>query len=164
MKKVWNIGVKLAFGAYCILMIWLLFGQRMGASSGGTYWEQLWWNINLVPFRTVTEFTTTMASSSNPHLARHAVINLLGNIVMFVPLGFFLPCIWDWLRQFRRCMAHVAVTIVVIELIQLFTLLGSCDVDDLILNVLGAAIGYGVFHCVSVVVKRKTFTLEEGER
>jgi glycopeptide antibiotics resistance protein len=38
----------------------------------------------------------------------------------------------------------VAITISCVEILQLFTLLGYCDVDDLILNTLGAAIGYGI--------------------
>ena len=36
------------------------------------------------------------------------------------------------------------LVITAVELAQLFTLLGSCDIDDLILNVLGAALGYGI--------------------
>ena len=43
------------------------------------------------------------------------------------------------------CGVIPAAIITAVELIQLFTLVGSCDVDDLILNVIGSAIGYG-FH------------------
>ena len=39
--------------------------------------------------------------------------------------------------------------ITAVELTQLFTLLGSCDIDDLILNVVGAAVGYGLFKCLT---------------
>ena len=157
-----KIAAATAFGGYCALMIWLLFGQRMGVSSGGTYWEQLQWNTNLVPFRTVMEFIITAASSSNPYLARHAVINLLGNIVMFIPLGFFLPCIWDNLQKFRRCIFCVVGVIVLIELIQLFTLLGSCDIDDLILNVVGAAAGYWLFMGLHFLIRSKGNRTTDG--
>ena len=40
----------------------------------------------------------------------------------------------------------VTLLIAVVETTQLFTLLGSCDVDDLILNLLGAALGYGIYN------------------
>jgi glycopeptide antibiotics resistance protein len=37
------------------------------------------------------------------------------------------------------------LTIMVIEWLQLVTRLGSCDIDDLILNLVGTAIGFGLF-------------------
>lgn len=141
--------VRLVFGAYCALMLWLLFGQRLGLSTPGGYLEQLRWNLNVVPFRTLSEFLTMAERTTNIHLVRHAFINLAGNVVMFVPLGFLLPCIWPKLRTFRRFLLCVALVIATVEILQLFTLLGSCDIDDLILNVLGATIGFGLIWAVS---------------
>ena len=132
------------FILYGLLMLWLLFGQRFGADLSGTYWERIQNNLNLVPFRTIKEFIYTISVTTSPDLIRHSVINLAGNVVMFVPLGFFPPCIWNALRSFARCMLWAAACILIIELVQLFTLLGSCDVDDLILNMVGVAIGYGL--------------------
>lgn len=45
-------------------------------------------------------------------------------------------------------MLLVGGIIVAVELLQLFTLLGSCDIDDLILNMIGAFLGYGLFRMV----------------
>jgi glycopeptide antibiotics resistance protein len=61
---------------------------------------------------------------------------------MFVPLGFFLCALVDKYRSFWRCLGAVAVIMTTVELIQLFTLLGYFDADDLILNLTGAAIGW----------------------
>ena len=70
------------------------------------------------------------------------VYNIGGNICMFVPLGFFLRALFPRYRSFLQCMAAVAVIMSIVELCQLFTLRGFCEVDDVMLNVLGAAVGW----------------------
>ena len=75
----------------------------------------------------------------------HAIINLVGNVIMFIPLGFCLPMLWKKQRTLWKTLLTTALIITLVELIQLLTLVGSCDTDDLILNVLGSAIGYGLF-------------------
>lgn len=149
MKRLSQVLMRLLFGAYCTLMLWLLFGQRLGLSTPGRYLEQLRWNINVVPFRTVVEFLTMAKRTTNIHLIRHAFINLAGNMVMFIPLGLLLPLIWPKLRSCRQFLLYVTSVVAAIELLQLFTLLGTCDIDDLILNVLGATLGFALLWMVS---------------
>ncbi len=67
---------------------------------------------------------------------------------MFVPLGFFLPCLFPLLRGVIKYLVFQIAVIVIIELVQLFTLLGSCDIDDLIFNTAGAFIGFLLFRMV----------------
>ena len=131
------------FAAYCALMLWLLF-DRPGYIDGIPYWDQLLPNLNLTPFRTLRLFFGLLRDH-RPYLVRTALINLLGNVVMFVPLGLFLPLIFTRLRKLWRTLFTVTLLIAVVEIAQLFTLLGSCDVDDLILNLLGATLGYGIY-------------------
>lgn len=141
------------FAAYCVMMLYLLFWQRVGRSSSITYWEVLRANLNLVPLRTIQGFIAVLGRGVESHrevLVRLSIVNLLGNVLMFVPLGLFLPRLWPRLCEFRRFLMSVAAVILIIELLQLFTLLGSCDIDDLILNVLGAAIGYRIYKLISV--------------
>lgn len=128
------------FAAYCALMLWLLF-DRPGIVSGIPYWDQVAARLNLVPFRTLHLFGSLL-DSARPEYVRAAVINLGGNIVMFIPLGFFLPRVFDAVNNLQRTLLTTAAIITLVEIMQLFTLVGSCDIDDLILNVLGAAIGY----------------------
>jgi len=150
--------LRVLFISYGLLMLWLLFGQRFGADLPGTYWERVQGNVNLVPFRTIKEFIHTIGAAASPYLIRHSVINLAGNVVMFVPLGFFPPCFWSAPRSFAHCMLGAAVCILAIELIQLFTLLGSCDVDDLILNMVGVAIGYGLYRLFALFLSYRNGT------
>lgn len=129
---------KILFILYCAVMLWLLFGQRLAWGSDLPYTEQLRENINLVPFATVRLFKNLLGDSD---WMLHAISNLLGNIILFIPLGM-LTDIFEKQRYFPRYILTVTVMIILVELIQLFTLLGSCDIDDLILNLIGATIGF----------------------
>lgn len=137
-KRLW----KWLFALYGALMLWLLFG-RSGAVEGLTYWEQVAMSYNLTPLHTVIKYIRLL-DSQNPGLVRTAVINLFGNVIMFVPLGFLLPRVFPKLGKLWKTLAATTVIIILVELAQLFSLMGSCDVDDLILNVLGSAVGYGI--------------------
>lgn len=136
--------VWFAFGAYIALMLWLLFGQRWGMDAPGSYLQRLRENLNLVPLRTIRQYLHAL-TLENAYLVRHAVVNLAGNVVMFVPLGFFLPLVAGPCRKFTVLLLWVLMILLCVELVQLLTLLGSCDVDDFILNVPGTAIGFGIF-------------------
>ena len=130
------------FAAYCALMLWLLFG-RAGYVDGIPYSQQM--KANLIPFRTLKLFFRLL-SHHRPALVRAAIINLAGNVIMFIPLGLFLPLVFPKLRKVWRTLLCVALIISTVELAQLFTLVGSCDIDDLILNLCGASLGYLLYH------------------
>ncbi len=139
---------------YALLMLWLLFGQRFGHTGYGTYLWQLKSNLNLIPFRTLLEYTEVLNAGINRFLLRHAFVNLAGNVVMFLPLGILLPALWPKLRVWGRFLLCTVGLIIAIELAQLFTLLGSCDIDDLILNVLGTSIGFVLFKLCLMMYRR----------
>lgn len=130
------------FMAYCALMLWLLF-DRPGYVEGIPYWEQVAKQMNLIPFRTLRLFAGLL-DSSKPEYVRAAIINLGGNIIMFIPLGLLLPRVFPKCTSLLRALLSTAAIITAVELLQLFTLVGSCDIDDLILNTLGAGLGYGL--------------------
>lgn len=130
------------FMAYGALMLWLLF-DRPGYTEGIPYWEQVAEQINLVPFRTLRLFAGLLDSGVRTYI-QMAVINLGGNIIMFIPLGFLLPRVFPECTSLLRVLLTTAAIICVVEIIQLFTLVGSCDIDDLILNVLGSGLGFGI--------------------
>lgn len=136
--------LRLLFLLYAAVMLWLLFGQRIDPDGTGVS-GKLGSNLNLIPLKTVKMYLNMLSGTASAYLLRHAFINLLGNVVMFIPLGFFLPYIWKRQRSFVKLFLSVTVLILLVETVQYFTALGSCDVDDLILNLLGAVIGYGVW-------------------
>lgn len=139
-KRIWYA----LFVFYCIAMAYLLFG-RAEAPGGLPYSQQLSMRLNLVPFHTVRRQIALLADFDRPRLIRHALVNLCGNVILFIPLGIFLPKLWASLCRFRTLLPVTALLVTAVELTQLLTLLGRCDIDDLILNLLGTAIGCGLY-------------------
>ena len=63
------------------------------------------------------------------------------NAFMFMPLGFLLPLIWKSFRQAKKTVVFGFFMSLTIEICQLFCFRAT-DVDDLIMNTLGAFLGY----------------------
>lgn len=138
MKK----AIRLLFFVYCIWMLWLLFGQRFGSYDGQSYAQVLEQNLNLIPFRTVRRYTYVLRYLSDPVMIRQAAVNLAGNICLFIPLGFLLPCTVMGLRKFFPLLGFSLCLILAVEILQFVTFLGCCDIDDLILNIAGILLGF----------------------
>ena len=141
-RQAWT---RFSFLVYGVLMLWLLFGQRMengrlGIALGGNRD-----NLNLIPFETLGLYWRLLKNGGAPDAMLHAAINLVGNVVMFVPLGWFLPKVWPVFRGLFRGVIFGASLICLVEMLQYITNLGSCDIDDLILNTVGVLLGYCVW-------------------
>lgn len=145
--------VRLLLVGYGILMLYLLFVRGRSAVAGIPYWQQVADNYSIVPFHTISNYWDILARPEHylqkweaaaiyKQQAKFAIVNLVGNVVMFIPLGAFLPTIWEKLQRFWKALLTASGAIVAVELAQLLSLRGSCDVDDLILNLCGVALGY----------------------
>ena len=146
MRKITARGLlRVLFAAYCGVMLWLLFG-RSSHDSGYGYWHSLLSNINLVPFQTTADLVRNLICPPTPGLFTYAWVNLFGNVVVFIPLGIYLPMLWPKLQQWKQFFCVSSGIILAIELLQLFTLRGILDVDDYILNILGLFMGFLFFH------------------
>jgi len=72
------------------------------------------------------------------------IVNLLGNVVCFMPFGFLLPTI-SRKKIFKNIISVTLMTFLFslfIETAQLLTKVGAFDVDDLFLNTVGGFLGY----------------------
>lgn len=136
--------IQLSFLLYVLLMLWLLFIRSRNVEIVD-YWAQISTRINLIPFSSIGSMLSTLRENPRWDVFWVVVYNLGGNIGMFIPLGFFLPALWDKQRRFCRCMGTVVLVMTAVEFTQLFTLRGFCETDDVLLNVLGAALGYGIW-------------------
>lgn len=97
-------------------------------------------NINLIPLKLAYRMLIYARTDV-------MLVNLLGNIAIFVPLGFFLPLLRTEFRTaFRTLAAGLSVSFF-IEIVQLFTPRVT-DIDDLILNTLGALVGYLLYTAI----------------
>ena len=142
-------GLLLAYGG---LMLWLLF-WRERSMEGVPYLYQLPMHVNFHPLKTIRLYLGLL-SAHRPTLVRIAVVNLLGNVLMFVPLGFLLPGAVPRLRKWYRVLITAAGIVALVELMQMLFLVGTCDVDDLILNLIGTALGYGLFAAMGHFMKK----------
>ena len=80
--------------------------------------------------------------------------NLIGNIVAFIPLGYMMPRLHKIFENLFICMATALLFVLGIELFQLFSAFGIFDVDDILLNGLGAFVGYLCFVLMKGIHKR----------
>ena len=80
--------------------------------------------------------------------------NLVGNILVFVPFGFLLPYVWKKAGNFFVMLLNAFVFVLGIEVFQLFSAFGAFDVDDIILNCMGAVWGY-LFYLIVEAIRRK---------
>ena len=86
---------------------------------------------------------------------RTVVKNLGGNVLLFVPVGFLLPVLFERLRRVWSLAWRAAVLSVLIEIVQIPTQAHSTDVDDVIFNVVGALIGFALFRAVWAFVSKR---------
>lgn len=136
---------RFLFVVYMGVLLWLLFGRSSGWVEGLNYREQLCNNMNLIPFQTIGNYWRVVCRREFTPLFYHCVINLAGNILLFIPVGYFLPRLWLRMRNFFVFLLTCTLSITLVEVLQLVTLLGSLDIDDLILNLFGMLVGYLFF-------------------
>ena len=128
------------FAVYCAALAYLTLLKGIGATFDMTYAEYIKANSNVIPFFSFYVFITTPYKSAV--VVEYFIINLAGNLLLFLPWGLLLPSIAYKLRSFGRFFVFTSIVIVVIELLQLFLMLGSADIEDYILNILGASVGF----------------------
>lgn len=162
-KLIYTVG-RLLFGIYSFLIIWKLIITRFidrvtNLNSSNIYfripldaegffsvktWEL---NSNILPFLTTYNYITGYENFNLDIILR----NTVGNMLIFVPIGFFLIMLVRRLNTSGK-VAMVGFTISVsIEISQFFLQVGQFDIDDILLNTFGAILGYAIFKFLSVV-------------
>jgi glycopeptide antibiotics resistance protein len=135
--------ITLLFIGYSLLMIYWMFigfGRAQFPSTG--------WRYNLAPFKTIKMYLLQY----HHYPFRIWAINLIGNIAVFVPFGIFLPAVFKLGRRFGTFLILFFVPLLVLEILQTVLRLGSFDVDDLILNLLGAIIGFVLYKVMYKII------------
>ena len=148
------------FIIYAAVMLYLLLVQRLFEVREPVtdYIAALSSRLIIVPFSSITVFLQSVQAVS---LSDYAFRNLAGNIILFVPIGIFLPVLFVKQRKFGIFLLTTVIIISAVEITQLVTLLGTCDVDDLLLNTAGACIGYWLWR---LYLRIRTRRSEHTER
>jgi len=109
-----------------------------------------WEKVNTKPFTTIRLFYNSRRMNSE-----YKKYNLLGNFAGFIPLGLLLPFIFPRLRNLYKILVAGFILSLFFESMQLIFNLGVFDVDDLILNTVGALAGYIIFIPLHLLFKNK---------
>lgn len=117
----------------CFLAYFMFFSESFGRTDTDREYA-----YNLVPFLEITRYFRYY------HILGFTLfmINIVGNIVAFMPFGFFLPIISRRSRKWYNTVTFGFIFSFILETLQLVSRVGSFDVDDMILNTLGAGLGF----------------------
>lgn len=95
--------------------------------------------LNLVPFKVFTDFKNNSGAGTYNYYS-----NLIGNIILFLPYPIILILVF----KIHKLSAILLLTITLsfsIELLQFIFKVGVADIDDFILNTIGACAGYACY-------------------
>jgi glycopeptide antibiotics resistance protein len=145
----------MAFAIYCLAVIRVtIFPLHLNIGYG----QRSTPSINIIPFAEMFR-GFHLNHFSFAFMIRHLESNLVGNILLLLPLGFFLPTLWTKLRSFKRTLLIGILSSLSIETAQyIFAYLGlsigrASDIDDVILNSIGVIFGYLVFQSISCGIR-----------
>lgn len=134
-RKRFRVLGKILFVLYiAFLLYFLIFSEWYGRTG-----EMREYRYNLVLFQEIKRFWVY-----KEQLGWISFANLFGNVLIFIPFGFFMPMASRYRSFFLTILYSFGLSFLV-EAFQLVTKVGSFDVDDLLLNTIGGVIGYIVF-------------------
>ena len=136
------------------LLLWIILLYYLAILSvllffGGLFHLERGWGgaVNLEPFETIRRFYIHYQRTGS----LSSFFNLLGNIILLIPFGVLMPVMFRRMRRFWIFFPFAALFAVGIEYLQWITATGIADVDDSILNFIGAAGGYLVTRLCQLV-------------
>ncbi|MTI49867.1 MAG: VanZ family protein [Firmicutes bacterium] len=126
--------------SYMILLSDALFFNN----RGGFYFKE----INLVPFKTIVPYILNTANVNS----NIVIINVLGNIILFIPIGVIVGII---VKKKIKSVLNLALIPMLIETIQYISATGVADIDDFILNFAGELMGLGIVGLVEKLYSKR---------
>ena len=96
---------------------------------------------NFIPFKTLRLF---WANRHTVGWTSVSLLNILGNLLLFIPIGFLFPLAFPKRSQIKYVFSYMLISILGIEFLQYFC--GRvADIDDVFLNMIGILLVYGIF-------------------
>ena len=139
-EKLLQILSAFVFFFYCIILIWVVFFKcniYLSVTNGYFEFKTLTTEERFLYFIVPFEDYFTDNVDFNLMKWKDGALNLL----LFVPVGLYLS-FFIKTKKFLKTMSISLITIIAIEVIQLYTLLGSLQTEDLIINLVGTLLGY----------------------
>ena len=123
----------------CLLAYFMFFSESFGRTDTDRGYA-----YNLVPLKEITRYFRYYRTLGMPLF----LINIVGNMVAFMPFGFFLPIISRRSRKWYNTVSFGLIFSLILVTLQLIFKVGSFDVDDMLLNTVGAGLGFLVYRTV----------------
>lgn len=151
MKKGGGLAGRILLVIYIVILIDVLFLMRGMYTDVSQMFSEAYMasvkqyaktSVNLVPFKTIRNYWYMVEQYGISGGNRIWWQNLAGNFVLFLPMGCLLPFLFPRFRSFFKTVGFTTFLVICVELLQLLTFTGSCDIDDLILNAAGCMAGY----------------------
>ena len=140
------------FGSFVLLILYIavliyvcFLSEDYGRDVVTSYYR-----YNFIPFKEIRRFYIYRDVVG----IRAFLANLFGNVLAFMPFGFFMPILRLRLRKWYCMLGMTFLLSLMIEITQLLTRVGSFDVDDLILNTSGGILGYLLFYIINKVRRK----------
>ncbi|KAF0822031.1 Teicoplanin resistance protein vanZ [Cytobacillus firmus] len=143
----------ISFLSYLCALTVLLFFISRGFWSDMPLMQYMKLSSNFVPLKTINGYVLAISNGSMNLII--PIKNLAGNVAAFLPMGIFLPYFIRRLNTLNSFAVTMTVIIISVEIIQLATRRGSLDIDDFILNIIGALIGFGLWKMMTARLERK---------
>ena len=142
-KKVMHRTFYILFAYFLLLFLALVFLDSYFGDSRADI-SKIGKEMNLIPFK--TSASLIYGTSKGWVAPEKPLINIVGNLVICMPFALFLPLLFKRQRKFLSFLTLIFAVVLIVELIQFASARGVFDIDDLILNVGGAAIAFGILH------------------
>ena len=104
--------------------------------------------INIIPFKETVNILRDGIHNNG------IIKGIIFNVIYFIPLGFLLPLLFKKINSFLKIILISTITSSLIEIIQLFTIFSVSNIDDVIFNIIGSAIGLICFKLFEKIVKK----------
>lgn len=153
-KKILRIGLIIYLIIYALLVLWFTcrgFNLTFDISSK---------SFNFIPFKDTIELIFDVIKNG----FESRLVMIIGNLLLLVPLSFFLPRIFIKLKFLPKFCLISLLSAITIESVQLFLGNGVFDIDDIILNSLGAIFSFPLFNsCFLGRVLDKMFLFDSSK-
>lgn len=153
--KTKRIVCKVIFVAYLALLVYFLFFAEMLGRNA----VMQDFRYNLEPFREIRRFVRYAQQLGFVTV----FLNLVGNVLIFIPFGYFTGLFQRGRVSFIQGVLWSFDLTMAVELLQLVTKAGCFDVDDLMLNTLGGAIGILLYKIQRAFSRKKEAGQENGQ-
>lgn len=115
--------------------------------------------VNIVPVFNTIKDMSHVHSGMESFMVRFWIINIVGNLVLLMPLAIFVPMLFKKFRSMKKTIILCFLVSVSIEFLQFLSMFcgnrRSVDIDDVILNTLGVVLGFFIFKYLQKMINKK---------